>query len=251
VDVRRHIPDHVAEDVQPHQINRAEGRGLRPAYGLTGQRIDIFNAQVHLLHEPHYVQNRKSADAVADEVGRVLGKNYSLPETHVAELGNGIDQSAVRVWGGNEFEQSHIARRIEEMRAEPRAPEIVGEALGNLADRQPASVGGNDGAGLANGFDFAQQRALEIKILDDRLDDPIDFGELLQVVFKITHSHQTGERRIHKRRGFGFSSSFQTSRSDLVPRWGVGVGRNDIQQITGNARVGKMCGDACSHRSRA
>ena len=73
------------------QIDGAEGCGFRPADGLSGERVDLFDGQVHFLHQAHDVQHGKSADAVADEVGRVFGEDDAFAEAHVAEVGDGID----------------------------------------------------------------------------------------------------------------------------------------------------------------
>ena len=58
---------------------------------------------------------------------------------------------------GNDFQQPHVTRRIEEMCSEPGAAKVVGKSFGNFADRQAAGVGRDDGARLADGFDFLQQ----------------------------------------------------------------------------------------------
>ncbi len=71
------------------------------------------------------------------------------------------------------------------MRAEPAAAEVVGEALGDLGDGQSAGVGGDDGSGFADGVNLAQQFALQVEVFDDGLDDPVNFRELLEVVFKV------------------------------------------------------------------
>ena len=42
------------------------------------------------------------------------------------------------------------------MRAEPGAAEIVGESFGDFRDGEAAGVGGDDGAGLADGLYFLQ-----------------------------------------------------------------------------------------------
>ena len=64
------------------------------------------------------------------------------------------------------------------MRAEPGAAEVVGEAFGDLRDGQSAGVGGDDGAGLADGVDFLEEGAFKVEVFDDGFDDPVDFGEL-------------------------------------------------------------------------
>ena len=157
VNVGSHVADDVAEDVEADKIDGAEGRGLRPADSLPGERVNFFDAQIHFLHEANHVQYRKCSDAVADEVGRVFGDDDAFAELDVAEVRDRVDGGAVGFRSGNDFQQPHVARRIEEVRAEPGATEIVGKSFGDFADGQAAGVGGDDGAGLADGFDFLQQ----------------------------------------------------------------------------------------------
>ncbi len=176
MNVRGHVAHDVAEDVEADEINGAEGRGLRPADGLSGQSIDFFDGQIHFLHETNHVQHGKCSDTVADEVGRVFGDDHALAQLDVAKMRDGVDRGAVGFRSGNDFEQPHVARRIEEVSAEPRAAEIVGESFGNLADGQTAGVGRDDGSGLTDGFDSFQQRALDVEVFDYRFDDPVALG---------------------------------------------------------------------------
>ncbi len=100
-DIGGHVADDVAEDVEADQIDGAEGGGLGPADGLSGEGVDFFDGQVHLLHQAHDVQNGKCADAVADEVGSVFGEDDAFAEAHVAEVGDGVDErrGRLRAWG--------------------------------------------------------------------------------------------------------------------------------------------------------
>ncbi len=133
---------------------------------------------------------------------------------------------AVGFGRGDEFEQAHVARRVEEVRAEPGAAEVVGESFGDFADGQAAGVGGDDGAGLADGFDFAQERPFEVEIFDDGFDDPVDFGEFLEVVFEVADGDEAGERWVHEGGGLGFFGGVESGGGDFVSRAGaVGVGR--------------------------
>ena len=156
VDVRGHVADDMSENVETNQVDGAERRRPRPATACAGERVDFFDGQIHFLHQPHHVQHRKCSNAVADEVGRVFRQDYAFTKMHVAEVRDGVDQRGVGFGRGNEFEQAHVAWRIEKMRAKPRAPEIVRESFGNLAYRQAAGVSGDDRAGLADGFYFFQ-----------------------------------------------------------------------------------------------
>ena len=55
--------------------------------------------------------------------------------------------------------------------------------------------------GLRIGFHLLQQAALDVEVLDDGLDDPIDVGELFQIVIEIADRHQARERWLEKRGG--------------------------------------------------
>jgi hypothetical protein len=74
----------------------------------------------------------------------------------VAEVGDGFDQLGVGVGRGNQLQQAHVARRIEEVGAKPRPTEVFGESFGDFCYGKSAGVGGDDGAGLADGFYFLQ-----------------------------------------------------------------------------------------------
>ena len=149
-DILGHVLDHVSEDIEAHQIDGPEGGRARPTDGGAGERVDLFDRQVHFLHEAHHVEHGKCADAIADEVGSIFRPHHALAELRVAKMRDGVDQCGVGVWRGDQFQQTHIARRIEKVRAEPRAPEVGGKSLGDFRHRKSAGIGGNDGAGLAD-----------------------------------------------------------------------------------------------------
>ena len=105
--------------------------------------------------------------------------------------------------------------------------------------------------GLRMASTFFSKRALDVEILDHGFDDPVAFGELFKIVLEVPNGHEPRQGRLHEGGGLGFLGSIESGGGDLVPRWGVGVGRNDIEEITGNTGVGKMCGDAGAHGSGA
>ena len=152
---------------------------------------------------------------------------------------------------GIDLQQAHVARRIEEVRAEPGAAEVVGEAFDDFRDRQTAGVRGDDGAGLANLFDLAQQAALDLEVFDDGFDDPVDIGELVEIVFEVADGDQARERWLEEGGGLGLHRGFETGGGDAIARGAVGVGRHDVEQIRRNTGVGQVCGDAGAHGARA
>ncbi len=153
-DILRHVRNHMPEDIEADEVDGAEGGRARPAHGLSGERVDFFDGQVHLLHQSHHVEYGKCADAVCDEVGSVFCQHDALAELCVAKVGNGFDQRGVGIGRGDEFKQAHVARRIEEVGAKPGAAEVGRKSLGDFCHGKPAGVGGDDGAGLADGLHF-------------------------------------------------------------------------------------------------
>ena len=236
---------------RPTRSVKPEGRHLRPADGASGQRVHFLDAEVHLLHQAHDVQRGERADAIGDEVRRVLGVHHALAEVQIAEVRDGLHRRGIGVGSGNQFQQPHVARRVEEVRAEPAAAEVVGEALDDFGDRQAAGVGGDDRSRLADGIDLAQQFALQLEVFDDRLDDPVHLGELLQVVFEVADGDQPLQRRLEEGGRLGLDRSFQAGGGDAVAHRTVGVGRNDVEQVGGNTGIGQVRGDAGAHGARA
>ena len=110
---------------------------------------------------------------VADEVRRILGHHHALAETMVGEMADGLDHLGPRLRRRDDLEQMEIARRVEEVCAEPVPPEVVAPPLRERRDRNARRVGGDDRTGAADGVDLREQSALDVELLDDRFDDPV------------------------------------------------------------------------------
>ena len=100
-DALREVGGDVREDVDADEIGEAKGSGARPADGGAGERVDFFDGQALLEHEIGGVEHDGDADAVGDEVGRVVGEDHLLAEDAIGEGGEGGDDGgvAVRRWG--------------------------------------------------------------------------------------------------------------------------------------------------------
>ena len=188
---------------------------------------------------------------LAMKFGVSFAKTMPLPRRTSQKCAMDSIAAAIGLRGGNDLQQAHVARRIEEVRAEPVAAEIVGKAFSDGRHRQSAGVGGDDRSGLANGFYFAQQLALDFEVLDDGLDDPVAFGEPLQVVVEVADGDQLGEVRFKECRRLGLARGVKPGGGEFVARGSVGIGRHDVEQVRRNSGVGQVCGDAGTHGSRA
>ena len=83
----------MAEDVEADEIDGAEGCRLGPSESGTSERVDVFDGEIHLLHETHDVENRERADAVADEVGRVFRVDDAFAQFDVGKMRDGSSRA--------------------------------------------------------------------------------------------------------------------------------------------------------------
>ena len=100
-DALREVGGDVGEDVDADEIGEAKGAGARPADGGAGERVDFFDGEALLEHEVGGVEHDRDADAVGDEVGRVVREDDLLAEDAIGEGGEGGDDGGIgcRGWG--------------------------------------------------------------------------------------------------------------------------------------------------------
>ena len=87
----REVGGDVREDVDADQVGEAEGSGARPAEGGAGERVNFFDGEALLEHQVGGGKHDGDADAVGDEVGRVVGEDDLLAEDAIGEGGKGGD----------------------------------------------------------------------------------------------------------------------------------------------------------------
>ena len=105
--------------------------------------------------------------------------------------------------------------------------------------------------GLRTASILRSKLALDLQVFDDGLDDPVNLGELLQIVFKVADGDQARQRRLEEGGGLRLHRGFQPGGGDAVARRTVGIGWNDVEQIGRNTGVGQVRGDAGAHGARA
>ncbi len=167
----------------------AEGR---IEHGLGHREVDVVADQVHQLEWPHReaaavahdgVDRRRfggafgvgtprlavegARDAVDDETRRrtrvrgVLAPRLRVRWMLLRNLGGGLDSA-------DHLDQPHPRRRIEEVHPDnPLRPLQSGR---HRRHGQRRRVGGKDAAVTDDRLEFAQQAALDVEVLDDRLD---------------------------------------------------------------------------------
>ena len=181
--------------------------------------------------------------------GTVLAADDALAQGDVAELGDRGKCVRRGVRTGSDFQQPHVARRIEEMGDQEIAAERLAHAVRQHLQRDGGGVGTDGAAGAAYGFQFAIQRLLDVGAFQHRFDDPVAVGQLAQVVFKVAGLDQPRGTVVHERRGFGLMQSCDRALGQRAAV--VGAGGHDIKQHDRHAGIGDLCGDPGTHRTGA
>ena len=211
-DALREVGGNVGEDVDADEIGEAKCSGARPADGGTGERVDFFDSKPCSSIRFGGVEHDRDADAIGDEVGRVVREDDLLAEHAIGEGGEGGDDGGIGVGSGNDFEEAHVARRIEEVRAEEAVSDRR-ECGGDLRDGQAGGVGGEKRVRSEVRKDAGKQRGFDFEIFGDGFDDPVALGEFGQIVVEGAGGDERGERRLKKGGGLGFGEG-----GEVAPR---------------------------------
>ena len=90
---------------------------------------------------PQRLDHTEQGDLIRDEVGRVLGDDDALAEIAIEEGGHAREHRGVGGRGRNHLDQAQVARRVEEVGAEPMTAEFVAAPFGECRDRDSRGVG--------------------------------------------------------------------------------------------------------------
>ena len=188
---------------------------------------------------------------LAMKFGVSLARTTPLPSWRSQKSESVLQNFGRSFRAGDDFDEFHVARRIEKVRAGPVLLELFRQTFGDEVNGQAGGVGGDDGTGLAELCDFGEQAAFDFQIFGDDLDDPVGVGDARKIVFKIADGNFGSESGREKCGGLGFFGGVEAGEHDFVAVGGSGVFRNDVEQQAGEAGVGKMSGDACAHGAGA
>ena len=93
------VLDDARQHIQAHDVERAKGSGFRQAHRGPSEGVDFLDRIAVTLHDAQDVERDEGADAVGDEVGRVLGDHNTFAEDDVTEPRHGFDHLRQRVPG--------------------------------------------------------------------------------------------------------------------------------------------------------
>ena len=225
--LRRKVHRHMRQHIHAHQVTQPECSRLRPTQRSPGQRIDLFNRQPLLHHQPDRVRHRKGANAVRDKIRRVARLHNRLPQPPVAERRHRFHVRRITRSRWDDLQQPHITRRIEEVRPKPVPLQILIQPRHNLRNRQPRGVRRRDRSWVAMLQHASQQRALDLQVLRHHLDHPVAPCDEREVVVEVAERNQPGRVSRIKRRRLRFFQPIHGAQNKLIPH-----GRRRIRSRT-------------------
>ncbi|VTR68538.1 hypothetical protein DESC_710035 [Desulfosarcina cetonica] len=248
---------HMRHGVQADQIGGFEHGRLGTPHGRPEERIDFGNGDAHLHHQLHGLDHALNADAVTDEIGRVLGPDNPLAQDALAEIGHEGQDLGQGLRTGDDLQEFHVTDRVEEMGAEEILLERRTPALAHLLQRNAGGIGGDDGTGLADRFDAFEQVLLDLQVFDDHLDDPVAFGQFIEIVLQVADADAIDILGLHEQCGLGHDHRVQTGLGDPIASRRVvlflllEVEGDDVQQQGFHAGTGQKRGNATAHHAAA
>ena len=79
------------------------------------------------MHDAASVEHGEGADPIGDEVGHIVGCHHGLAQLQIGEFAHGGKRVGIGLGRGDELEETHVARGIEKVRAEPALAHIGGQ----------------------------------------------------------------------------------------------------------------------------
>ncbi len=168
------------------------------------------------------------ADAVADEGGRVEGRDDFFAQLlfEPGAEGRGIRVRHIRPF--HELQEAQVAHGVEEVRDGEVLLKALAAPFGQQAERNARGVGGDPGAVLEMAFEPRVEILLDLQILFDDLHDPVAVLEAVEMVAQVAGTNFFQEPRVHHQRRLGLLQPLDGARRELV---GVRVVNDDIEQL--------------------
>src|SRR5262249_55620909 len=104
-------------DIQADNVEETETRAVRETNERTSDRIDFFHRIFAFDGDFADSAAEKAADAVGDEIRRVLAGNNAFAQTFIGEGRDEFENRRIRFGAGDDLEEMQISRGIEKVRA--------------------------------------------------------------------------------------------------------------------------------------
>ena len=203
-------------------------------------------------------QHAGNADAVGDEVGRVVGADHAFAQYADGKSLQIVEHLRLRGGGVDQLNQRHVARGVEEVNAAKTRLDGLGQRLAQRRDRQARRVAGHDGVRADERRDLVVQVGLPVHALGNRFDDQVATAQHVHVLFVVGRLNQRGVVGHAQRRGLELFQAFDGFGDDAVlrkpgrrrgPAPIVVFGRQvkqhhrhaDVDEVGGNLRAHHAC----------
>ena len=180
--------------VQPDDVEQIEYAGLWEAAWLAHDCIRFFDGQSQAARRIDCALDPEDANAIGDEARRVLRSHDHLAEFQVGELSHGGNGLGPRLRPGHDFQQTHVARRVEEMRDAEILLHRNGHAVHQNMEWQGRCVGRHNRAIFAEWLDFPVESLLCFDLFRDRLNDPVARRQASEIILDIADFNQLQRR---------------------------------------------------------
>jgi 3-hydroxyacyl-CoA dehydrogenase len=243
-----HGLDDVGHRVQADHVGGAVGGALGAAHGRAGQRVDGVEAELELLGVMHGGEHREHADAVADEVGRVLGDHHALADGGDQEGLEAVQHVLVGEPGRDQLDQVHVARRIEEVHAAEAVAHFLRQRLGQRVDRQARGIGGDDRGLRQVAGDLLVQVEFPVHALGNGLDDQVDILQVIEIIVVVGRDDRGGQGLVGQRGRRQLGQVGDRFQRDAALRT---LFRGQVEQHGFHAGVGQVRGNLRAHDTGA
>ena len=192
-------------EVEADEVDQSEDAGLGNAHRPSHDGIGLLDREAAVHRFQHAELQPVDAEAVGDEARAVLAGDNGFTQNDIAEPDDARQDGRVGLGARDDFEQPHVARRIEEMRDEEIPREGIGQAVDEMRERDRRGIRGYRRAGPAHRFDPAIQGLLDVEPFDDDLDDPIAVGHAGEIVLDVADADEFRGALRHEGRGIGLA----------------------------------------------
>ena len=237
-------------DIQADDIEQTEAGAVGQADQRAGERVDFFDGEIAFHRELLNGSAEEAADAVGDEVRRILARHHAFAQAAVAEVGTKSMTSRIGFRAGNQLHQVQVARRIEEVRAQEMAG---GSRPRSLRRSCAAECRWCWWKGWCRACAAASTFSTEPRLMS-RFSATASMIQSQSASLARSSSKLPGviKQRLSGSRKIRRDAVWRRSQCRSARRRSVGlIGKDDIEQNGRNAGVGEMRGDARTHGSGA
>jgi len=248
-----HGLDDVGHGVQADHVGSPVGRRFGTSDQGAADGVHFIETQAELGGVMDAGQDGEHADAVADEVGRVLGVDHALAQRSDQEAFQAFQHGSVGDLGRDQFGQMHVARRVEEMHAAEAVAQLFRQHIGKGVDAQAGGVAGQHGVVGHERGDLLVEVLLPVHALGDGLYDQVAAAQQFQPATVVGCAVVGG--------GDGLGQRFAGERSGAqLAQVGDGLQRHtvrvsflggQVEQHRVHTSIGQVRGDLCTHHTGA